>query len=917
MQNGFDALQPESDDDADMWDNDVVIEPAASLIPADSLVPADTAAPALSTVHVSFDEDDMPATLSSPRRAVHPLRGLFPVMHKCHVLLLIASGLLYSDLADDNFLQSVMLSLLPPSLASDQWRDHNSVAELMQLLEWFANAFQRPAAPRLPETKARRKAVKQEMKSEEAVTDSDLGSDDEVPLYIAKKRASRKVAAAAAAAEDPVIAKQSRPRKRGKTVISSSDSDGVEVITTKRARAPLKRAASAAVSTANSTSTAATPPASKRKSKQAASSASQPASAATDDLALSPAPTARRTRSVPNSAGSAVATTPSAKKRGRAQRVPSPVAVTASQEIVVDDNESTDSDFETTPVIKRRVIKRRVAAAEAEPRSADRTATLSKKRGRHSKIKQEDSTNAAPVSVEPATTIANVGTKRGRPPKIKQESDAPATVTTPVSVVAPSSTVTRDLANASLASVALTVRNARSKPVPKDVEEAVRTAAQPRLRNPSPVSVRSHISVNSSDSVMILPKPAAPQVPRRAELVSKLTDTAATMHFERPADAVVAFVALCRALSLQTRLVMGLNALLQKPASMNLPEEENVLIWFCEVFSTAEKRWIHVNPLSTLIDQRVSERYVCDYVLGFRAGALSDISARYSSDWTRTMKLRAPDEWWQTVLECTSSVRDELRAVNEQEMRMTEQQELHQVIQAGVTQLPTSKQDYKKHPLYCLKEHLLKFEAIRPTAEPVGKCGKFDVYRRSDMTELHTRERWPREGRVVRDDEAPFKTVKGRKRLATADAEPVMAQLFGDWQTELLVPPRAENGIVPKSQYGNVELFHERSLPEGCVHINLPRIAAAARKVGCDFATAMTGWDHHKGRPTPVIQGIVICAEFETAVRDMHNVIEQKRIENSIKKRSVAAIARWRTLTKKLLVRSRMQEKYDANSSKS
>jgi hypothetical protein len=44
-------------------------------------------------------------------------------------------------------------------------------------------------------------------------------------------------------------------------------------------------------------------------------------------------------------------------------------------------------------------------------------------------------------------------------------------------------------------------------------------------------------------------------------------------------------------------------------------------------------------------------------------------------------------------------------------------------------------------------------------------------------------------------------------------------EVFGKWQTEDYQPPTAENGIVPRNAYGNVELFKPCMLPIGCVHM--------------------------------------------------------------------------------------------------
>lgn len=44
-----------------------------------------------------------------------------------------------------------------------------------------------------------------------------------------------------------------------------------------------------------------------------------------------------------------------------------------------------------------------------------------------------------------------------------------------------------------------------------------------------------------------------------------------------------------------------------------------------------------------------------------------------------------------------------------------------------------------------------------------------------------------------------------------------LLELFGIWQTTDYDPPVAENGIVPRNAYGNVELFKPCMLPKGTV----------------------------------------------------------------------------------------------------
>lgn len=79
---------------------------------------------------------------------------------------------------------------------------------------------------------------------------------------------------------------------------------------------------------------------------------------------------------------------------------------------------------------------------------------------------------------------------------------------------------------------------------------------------------------------------------------------------------------------------------------------------------------------------------------------------------------------------------------------------------------------------------------------------------------------------TVRLHEKPAKVVKARlsmkrKLLQGSDSAPATVEIFGPWQVEPYVPPKAENGIVPRNAHGNVDLFKPCMLPIGCAHLCL------------------------------------------------------------------------------------------------
>lgn len=115
--------------------------------------------------------------------------------------------------------------------------------------------------------------------------------------------------------------------------------------------------------------------------------------------------------------------------------------------------------------------------------------------------------------------------------------------------------------------------------------------------------------------------------------------------------------------------------------------------------------------------------------------------------------------------------------------------------------------------------------------------------------------------------------------------------LYGPWQTRPWVPPAAQNGIVPRNERGNVEAPpFSTVLPEGTVHIDLPRAAAAAAQLEVDAAPALVGFEAgRQGGMVPKIRGVVVCTECADAVRQAALAAEEARVEKLRQKRCASS----------------------------
>eukprot|EP00053_Salpingoeca_punica_P015595 m.144064 g.144064 ORF g.144064 m.144064 type:complete len:724 (-) comp16757_c0_seq1:457-2628(-) len=249
------------------------------------------------------------------------------------------------------------------------------------------------------------------------------------------------------------------------------------------------------------------------------------------------------------------------------------------------------------------------------------------------------------------------------------------------------------------------------------------------------------------------------------------------------------------------------------------------------------------------------------YVIGLdNDGNTRDVTARYARDWlTLTEKLRVPEEWWAESLAPLNADSLQSHAAVEKERERLHQRQLSQ-------SLPRALSEFKDHRLYALERHLKKTEAILPGAKAVGFCKGEAVYRRSDVAVLKSRNVWLREARVVPETCEPVKQSKGRRKSEEGMVEDV--DLFGEWQTTDYVPPAVVDGIVPKNEFGHVDLFTPAMLPSGGAFLDDVRYVKVAALLGVSCARAVSGFEFVSGRMVPNFSGVVVPAEAVGLLRD-------------------------------------------------
>lgn len=146
-------------------------------------------------------------------------------------------------------------------------------------------------------------------------------------------------------------------------------------------------------------------------------------------------------------------------------------------------------------------------------------------------------------------------------------------------------------------------------------------------------------------------------------------------------------------------------------------------------------------------------------------------------------------------------------------------------------------QGYKTSAEFVLERHLRREEALSRKAQPVKtfSTGKGDkaqeepVYLRKDVEICRTGESWHKEGRAVKAGEHPLKrvpvravTMNRKREVEEAErggGEKLMQGMYARDQTEWIIPPPIEDGVIPKNAFGNMDCYVPSMVPQGAVHI--------------------------------------------------------------------------------------------------
>ncbi|KAK3400012.1 Rad4 transglutaminase-like domain-containing protein [Sordaria brevicollis] len=242
-------------------------------------------------------------------------------------------------------------------------------------------------------------------------------------------------------------------------------------------------------------------------------------------------------------------------------------------------------------------------------------------------------------------------------------------------------------------------------------------------------------------------------------------------------------------------------------------------------------------------------------------------------------------------------------------------------------------QYYKQSKEFVLERHLKREEALLPNARPVkmfrnkggskkeGTAAQDEpVYSRKDVVQVKSAETWHKQGRAPLPGEQPLKrvpyraaTTNRRREIAEAEqrtGQKVLQGLYSFDQTDWIIPPPIENGVIPKNEYGNIDLFAEHMCPQGAVHVPYRGAMRVCKRLEIDYAEAVVDFEFGHRMAVPVIQGVVIAEEHYDRVMEelAKDEAEKKRKEDE--KRQKAALGMWRKFLMGMRIVERIKQDY-------
>lgn len=354
--------------------------------------------------------------------------------------------------------------------------------------------------------------------------------------------------------------------------------------------------------------------------------------------------------------------------------------------------------------------------------------------------------------------------------------------------------------------------------------------------------------------------------------------------------------------------------------------EQKYPIFWAEVWDPFAQVWITIDPVifktieivkyKSKLEPPINNKFnSLTYVIGYdKKFGIRDITKRYAEKYySKTIKKRITKfpkdkEWFDFVLNSISK-----RSTNKIDLIENEFFDKKQELEG----MPDNIQDFKNHPNFILETQLRSNEFLNSNEKPIGlikikgQNKSLKVFKKSQIQALKTSRGWFQIGRVLKSGQQPLKFKKKNSAQLIFDDDETEDRLYAEYQTDLYIPPAiSKDGLITKNAYGNLDVYVPSMIPEGGVHIVSEFAEDAAKKLGIDYAKAVTGFKFEKRRTSPKFNGIIISKDFERPLELVQNEIALENKEKLQILFDIKCLKGWDLLLTKLKIKQRLNKSH-------
>ncbi|RCK59647.1 DNA repair protein rhp42 [Candida viswanathii] len=422
------------------------------------------------------------------------------------------------------------------------------------------------------------------------------------------------------------------------------------------------------------------------------------------------------------------------------------------------------------------------------------------------------------------------------------------------------------------------------------------------------------------------------------------------------------FTALLRSLGFESRLVFSLPVLSPKSTTpqpklnqgilkvnkdndliypyywtevVNPLDASEVIVMETQCFYEEEKRLIRLKRYGGSLNQSYTDLFYpiqnqfCQmsmhYVLSFsNDGLIHDVSSRYMKDiayrWFNKLDLRM--DLGKSALLLQSLLRI-LNRTKHYTVDDNKELDLLRALAMRNYTIPSTFSAMKSSPNFITPSTLRYNEVIIPGTPHVKKIRlnekKEPVYFKNSLLYGKSEQQWKLLGRSIKPTAQPIKYAKAtprtlyNKRVYNQNEieNPHLNRvpLYSFDQTcpyvKMKVTTVDGKSILPRNKYGNIEIFRDNMIPDGCVWLKLTNIESIL-KGRSQFVPVVTGFSFKSGQAYPVKQGVVVLQEDELEIKKIWLTARIKDYKKRLARRNLKLLYTWKFFLKRLEIKERL-----------